>query len=104
MSQYTIHDPGISVETLEEPQVIITSLQAVHQDTGQIWETLKSIENEKRDLFRMNKRANQRIVPQEAKRLRCMVLIHLVKINTLKVKWKLSCLIFIYKIKHIGRF
>ena len=38
-------------------------------------------------LFTLNKRTKKRIVPQEAKSLRCMVRINLVKINTLKVKW-----------------
>ena len=40
-----IHELGWSVETIEEPQSILTSLQEVHQDTGQIWDTLKSIEH-----------------------------------------------------------
>ena len=37
-------------------------------------------------LFTMNKIIKQIIVPQEAESLRCMVLIHIIKINTLKVK------------------
>ena len=35
--QETIREPGGPVETLEEPQGILTSLLAVHQDTGKIW-------------------------------------------------------------------
>ena len=38
------------------------------------------------DLFTLKKSAKQEIVPQESEKLRCMVLIQLVKINTLKVK------------------
>ena len=34
-------EPDGSVEMLEEPQVILTILQAVYQDNGKIWETLK---------------------------------------------------------------
>ena len=44
LSQQTICEQGESVEALEEPQAIIISIQSVHQDTGQIWETLESIE------------------------------------------------------------
>ena len=33
LSQETICEPGDSIEILEEPQEILTSLQAVHQDT-----------------------------------------------------------------------
>ena len=39
--QEEINKPGGLVETLEEPQASITSLQAVHHNTGKIWETLK---------------------------------------------------------------
>ena len=42
-----IHELGLSVETIEEPQSILTSLQEFHQDTGQIWDTLKRRERDK---------------------------------------------------------
>ena len=44
LSQQTICEQGESVEALEEPQAIIISIESVHQYTGQIWETLESIE------------------------------------------------------------
>ena len=34
LSQEIIREPGGPVEMLEEPQAILTSLQAVHQDAG----------------------------------------------------------------------
>ena len=54
-------------------------------------------------LFNLNKRAKLCILTQEAESLRCMVLIHLVKINTFKVKWNLSYLIIQYTQKYLGR-
>ena len=41
-----IRKTGGSVEFLNEPQAILTSLQSAHQNTGQIWDTLKSIEHD----------------------------------------------------------
>ena len=46
LSQEMICEPGGSVETLEEPQAILTSLQAVHRVTGKIGYTLKSRERD----------------------------------------------------------
>ena len=44
LSQEEICKTGGSVETLEKPQEIIKGIQSVHKDTGQIWDTLKSID------------------------------------------------------------
>ena len=79
LSQETIHKPGGSVEALKKPQLILTSLQAVHN-------TLKNMEDPQDQrarqsaLFYFSKSDKRRIVPEEAKRLRYMVLIHLVKL------------------------
>ena len=54
-------------------------------------------------LFTLKKRAKLLIFPQEVERLRCMVLIHLVKINTLKIRWNLSYSIFKYKYNSLGK-
>ena len=60
-------------------------MQSDHQDT----DTLGDPQDQRVPqivLFTLNKRAKQHIFLQESERPRCMVLIHLVKINTLKIK------------------
>ena len=47
LSQEMICEPGGSVETLEEPQAILTSLQEVHKNMEKILDTLNIRESEK---------------------------------------------------------
>ena len=85
LSQETISNPGIPVEALHKPNVIPTSLQAVHRDTGKNWETLKSRELDKFTFFSLKSTRQDANCYPRSENLRCAVLIHPVKINTLRV-------------------
>ena len=44
--QETIREPGVPLELLKKTHSILTILQPVHQDNGQTWAALKSIERD----------------------------------------------------------
>ena len=59
--------PGDSVKTQEVPRAILLGLQAFHQDTGQIWDTLKSRERYKGPCFILRKAPSSALLLKKLK-------------------------------------
>ena len=86
VSQEKIQNPGDSFENIEDSKKKYNKYirsPSIH------WTNLRDPQEQRvqqRALFTLKKSAKQIIVTQEYKMLSCMLLIHLVKINTLKVR------------------
>ena len=75
----TISKPGGPFETLKQSPAVLKSLQT-------ILDTPNLRERDEAPYFSKWKRTRRRTVPEEYKRLRCLVLTHILKINFIKVK------------------
>ena len=102
LSQESIWKPCGSDETLEETS---SSSNKYTISPSRHWTNMgypQKHRAQRSALFNLNKCAKLCIVTQECERLRCMVLLNLVKIITLKVKWNISYLIITYT-KKLGQ-